>query len=141
MRKLQVRSSNGCIQDQLRGFPLVCKPLRRHQVLTGPRIPSLTVEVSFTGETAECVICGGLDPASTPALADMLTLVLDRHPRKLVLHTTGKRVHRLRRPADDRRCHPVAARRCAAGDRLAQPSGARAAAPNRTAYRPRGGLV
>jgi hypothetical protein len=58
-------------------------------VLTEPRTPSLTVEVSFTGETAECVICGGLDPASTPVLADMLTLVLDRHPRTLVLRTSG----------------------------------------------------
>ena len=55
-------------------------------MLTEPRVPSLTVEVSFTDETAECVISGGLDPASTP---DMLILVLDKHPRKLVLRTSG----------------------------------------------------
>ena len=60
-------------------------------MLTVPRTPSLTVEVSFIGETAECVIFGGLDSASTPVLAGMLTLVLDKHPRKLVLRTSGTR--------------------------------------------------
>ena len=58
-------------------------------MLTEPRTPSLTVAVSFTGETAECVISGGLDPASTPVLADMLSLTLGKNPRKLVLCTSG----------------------------------------------------
>jgi anti-anti-sigma regulatory factor len=51
----------------------------------GPLMPSLTVEASFNGDTAELVVSGELDPATTTIVSDMLALALGRHPRTLVL--------------------------------------------------------
>jgi anti-anti-sigma regulatory factor len=54
-----------------------------------PRTPSLTIEAGFHHHTAKVSIWGALDPASAPLLAEMLSLVLDRQPRDLVLDLAG----------------------------------------------------
>jgi hypothetical protein len=50
-----------------------------------PLMPSLTVEASFNGDTAELVVSGELDPEATTIVSDMFAVALGRHPRTLVL--------------------------------------------------------